>query len=245
MLYATKRFLRAVQYGTMLQPCSTPYGIKLFGGPFDATFQMTCRGLYGKFIEQQLSAACSDLTFIDIGANVGLYSCLLYKHFHGKVIAFEPNPIVFGYLQKNLLLNGCASAFSHCGAVVDSNIHSLDFHVPHFHSGGGALNDGGNLMPSITSRVTAFGPSLIKAIVETAERFAIKIDVEGAEWGVVNCLRMAGVLQRVDCLIVEFKNSVRTDGSAEKTREMLKGAGLRQVEASGSDVHGDEVFVRI
>ena len=43
--------------------------------------------------------------FVDAGANVGAYSVLAGGAVGGRVIAFEPGPATFPYLEKNLRLN--------------------------------------------------------------------------------------------------------------------------------------------
>jgi len=48
-----------------------------------------------------------DMTVIDIGGNVGYFSLLASKlvGMHGKVYVFEPDPINFMYLRKNIEIN--------------------------------------------------------------------------------------------------------------------------------------------
>ncbi|MDK1080657.1 MAG: FkbM family methyltransferase [Anaerolineae bacterium] len=57
-----------------------------------AFFQRYCRG---------------DMTMVDIGANVGLYSVLSMHQLDssGRIVAFEPHPITFSILQKNIETN--------------------------------------------------------------------------------------------------------------------------------------------
>jgi FkbM family methyltransferase len=70
-------------------------------------------GLVGGFYEPRQLAifrALCDLssTFIDVGANVGLYTCLAARSLpvDGLVIAFEPIPENVSYLKANLAQNG-------------------------------------------------------------------------------------------------------------------------------------------
>ena len=51
-------------------------------------------------------------TFVDIGANIGLYSVALGNHLGptGKVVSVEPNPVCVGRLRDNLALNGLGHA---------------------------------------------------------------------------------------------------------------------------------------
>ena len=47
--------------------------------------------------------------FIDIGANIGTTTLEASKKIgvDGKIFSFEPNPRIFKFLQKNILLNKC------------------------------------------------------------------------------------------------------------------------------------------
>jgi len=56
-------------------------------------------------------AACSRLRpsiFIDVGANVGLYSCIVGTHrVASRIVSFEPDPRNFAGLLRNIALNRC------------------------------------------------------------------------------------------------------------------------------------------
>lgn len=55
-----------------------------------------------------LSAIRPGMTFLDIGANVGYYTALALARIgpKGRVIAVEPDPEAFGYLQRTVAANG-------------------------------------------------------------------------------------------------------------------------------------------
>jgi len=57
-----------------------------------AFFQEYCRG---------------DMTLVDIGANIGLYTALAMHQLDGKgqIVTFEPHPQTYGFLQKNIAAN--------------------------------------------------------------------------------------------------------------------------------------------
>lgn len=54
-------------------------------------------------------------TFVDVGANIGLYTVAIAGHLRGtgRVVAIEPNPVCVGRLQTNIALN----AFRHVRVV--------------------------------------------------------------------------------------------------------------------------------
>jgi len=85
---------------TLLDPMPTPFGFKLAGNPSmaDGSFEEEEIGVFQKYLEQAS-------TFIDIGANIGLYTCLAATR--GKpVIAVEPLASNLRLLYKNLVCNG-------------------------------------------------------------------------------------------------------------------------------------------
>ncbi len=65
--------------------------------------------------------ACRELkpaAFIDVGANFGLYTCIIGRErLAGRLLAFEPNRVVFERLQKHIELNGITGVESYSAAV--------------------------------------------------------------------------------------------------------------------------------
>ena len=55
---------------------------------------------------------------IDAGAYVGFHSCFLARYF-GKVVSFEPQPLIFRMLATNLLLNSHENVEIHNSALYD------------------------------------------------------------------------------------------------------------------------------
>ena len=59
--------------------------------------------------EQALFAKClhGDMTLVDIGANLGLYTAVSMHHLDagGRIVAFEPHPKTYEFLQKSVAAN--------------------------------------------------------------------------------------------------------------------------------------------
>lgn len=127
------------------------------------------------------SGLTSNGTFIDIGANIGLYSVALGNHLAGKgrIVCIEPNPACCERLRYNLALNGLRQA-----AVFDVAVG--DF------SGRGKLkilkND---LAIAQTIRDDVGGDFAVRPLEEVLEEAGVqqidslKIDVEGFEKAVL------------------------------------------------------------
>ena len=138
-------------------------------------------------------------TFVDIGANVGnhtLYAALMLKA--GRVIPFEPNPLAYGLLVQNVLVNGLAD-------VVELSM--LGVGVSDRHEGGFAMetrekNLGGAKMLAGAGEIEVFpGHDLLAGSVPDL----IKIDVEGMEISVLSGLEP--LLERCrPAMLVEVDN---------------------------------------
>lgn len=126
-----------------------------------------------------------DGVFIDIGANVGIYSLLVATHLgsDGRILAFEPNPPAFARLSFNL--RATQEGRSHWPTVrtlpigVSDTDDSFDLYVDPGDLGGSSLvaGDPGTQTVSVRCR-----PLLDVLAEEGITRIdALKIDIEGAE----------------------------------------------------------------
>lgn len=119
----------------------------------------------------------ADGTFVDIGANIGLYSVALGTHLKaaGKVISIEPNPICVGRLRANLAFNGLPEDGVFPVAVGDEP------------GRGHLIVDRDDLAIARTVRDTSGGDFEIRTLVSILDQAgvtridALKIDVEGFE----------------------------------------------------------------
>lgn len=126
-------------------------------------------------------------TFVDVGANVGFYTVAAIKMKQDlRVISFEPNPVVFSKLSRNLELNNCLDKASIRNfAVSNETKGSVDFFVPKSTgSSGGSMS---NLHPEEGSPVMQIisTTTLDKNLKVLTEVDVIKVDVEGHELKVI------------------------------------------------------------
>ncbi len=122
-------------------------------------------------------------TFVDVGANVGMYSVVasLCVGTRGRVLALEASPATFEKLQV-ITQHGLGNVVAkHC-AVADA-AGSLDFFIgPEDHSGVSSLRD---LGAAATKRVSVPADTLDHLLEGWPRVRFVKIDVEGAEFGVI------------------------------------------------------------
>jgi FkbM family methyltransferase len=65
--------------------------------------------------------------FIDIGANVGAYSILAAAEIKANVIAIEPIPSTFKFLEENILINGCINNTVLFNLGIGSKLGQINF----------------------------------------------------------------------------------------------------------------------
>lgn len=118
-------------------------------------------------------------TFVDIGANIGIYTLVVARHLapQGRVLAVEPDPVTFLRLQTNLQLNGLTAVDARQLAVGDQP------GVLHLHREAG--NRGQNELRtehdahSEAVEVHPLSTLLTESQFEAPE--VMKIDIEGME----------------------------------------------------------------
>ena len=135
------------------------------------------------FIYLQENLEAGDI-YVDIGAWAGP-TALYASRKCAEVFCFEPDPVAFNKLTKNIRLNKA------------TNIHAFNIAVGHFNGTTTMSSAGAKLGDTMTSMVTDHtGKETFKAMVMTWDRIRtycnldaikmIKIDVEGAEFDLIH-----------------------------------------------------------
>lgn len=156
--------------------------------------------------------------FLDIGANVGMYSIVAALR-GASVIALEANAELIPLIEENLAVNNL-SADVRCLAVAASEGEVM-FEI-----------DGDQRSHISVGAGRTVKATTIDAIVGTRNVAGIKIDVEGAERLVLEGASAALAEKRIECLQIEWNDaSVSLLGESREPVERL----LRS--------HGYELFV--
>lgn len=141
---------------------------------------------------------------IDIGANIGISTLYFAKKYPlMEIICIEASPINFGLLRKNVKANNLKRVKSVQGFASDSSNKPIDF----FHnilSPGGSAGLGYKNFPE--SAIELFSVNSIKIsdlILDSKKLFVLKLDIEGAEYKVLQELADSNVTCRIIELIVE------------------------------------------
>ena len=213
------------------------YGVWLLDREEDRTFRFAMRGAYGFEYSSYLEKIDRPFAFLDVGANIGLFSLVAARNPNCLMIhAFEPDPSSAAQLRENL---------SYANAVSCVHEHALSTKAGHAvlyghrgHSGRSSLHPGGAATEQVTVSCVA-DPYLGTLDWNGALAIVTKVDVEGLELAVVEALDRAHLLERTISMYVEVDKETRQPIEAR-----LGSAGLSTSKQPTERSRWDEFFVR-
>lgn len=121
--------------------------------------------------------------FIDVGANIGVYTVLAGAGAGARVLAFEPFPETFEHLQDNILLNDCRDKITALNMCVGTEEREVEFEID------GRSSSRHHVLSA--RHPDHHGRGVIKVPMTTLDSHrdsqpaCIKIDVEGFETAVI------------------------------------------------------------
>jgi len=128
----------------------------------------------------------SPTRFLDVGANIGVYSVYLSDIPSLVAIhAFEPAPSTFLVLNKNIGLTYAPDKISASPFALSHKDGSMDFAIYGNLAGNNAIADTNHSKAPPAEIVTVNTRKLDSVIKSRGETFVCKIDVEGHELGVI------------------------------------------------------------
>ncbi len=226
----------------------TDLTIKQFIGPY-GPFRLDARFAFSNFSEwgrghndgfQTCVEACRDKNcVIDVGAHVGLVSlpAMSVMAPTGKLIAFEPATANRTLLRRHLLLNGFDSRTSVESALVgEDEYDDVRFFEMGDHTGMNTIVSGAvdaRYKPVFRQQVTLDAYCARHKLVPEV----IKIDVEGAELGVLNGARVTLTSCRPLIFLSVHPRQIRILGqSTEMLAKLIESLGYNCHHIDGSPV---------
>lgn len=180
------------------------------------------------------SRFAADMTFIDVGANVGLYSALALSMpgFRGRVLAIEPHAESRAYLQKTIEANGGAAQI--CDLAASDRPGTLTLYKNPENKGDNRLY--ADPLLSGEERIAADTLDNICGRYGITSAQFIKIDVQGAEAQVMRGAKEL-LAASTDCvLMTEFwpYGLARSGADGLAYLELLQDSGFRLYELRNS-----------
>jgi len=218
------------------------YGVYLRSRPQDLTFRYALNGNYGNFISDVIEGLKEPVDFLDIGANLGLYSLIAEKNqFVHAVHAFEPDPISFMYLTDNVSRNNCEKTKKYNLAIGPENEKSYLTRTIG-HSGGASLILNGTRLKTHRIKVEIVNHETLNSLIpHNNVAIFVKIDVEGFELKVLETLAKTRFFNQIKFFVVEFDDS---RGTTNQILDFFQGNGFIEAGRSGNSNHFDGFFIK-
>jgi len=173
-------------------------------------------------------------TFVDIGANIGIFSLLAAQIVGptGRVIAFEPVPITLEKLRANILLNDLQNITVVPIALSDETRRGVIHLDGENNSGASSFRKSRNSRECVEVALDTFD-RYAQAHLATAPRL-IKIDVEGAEVKVLRGMQqlLASIRRPPIVLEVSEGSLLKLGSSKEELFEIASAHGYTTKEIS-------------
>jgi len=208
----------------------------------DNTFLFCLRGNYGYAYSQHLRHYKQPFSYLDIGANIGLYSLVALTNKHvQQVHCFDPDSATLPYLYANLEQTKSTNYTVHPYAV-SSEAGTLVLSKEAGHSGASTVQ-----APTFDSdaqeTITAVNHEYLNQQFQSDEhRILVKIDVEGHELTVLETLGNSDFFNRIAEVYAEF-NTQMSDTSA--MHDWFISHGFRETMHMGSETHWDALYERV
>jgi FkbM family methyltransferase len=162
-------------------------------------------------------------TFVDVGANVGVYTILAAKNVGAQVVSFEPIPSTFQNLKRNVDANNAGERVSLMCYGVGEQPATLRFTASM-----DAINHvlGPDEQPGNTA-VVEVPVGRMDDLLQGRQPALLKIDVEGYEWPALNGAKATLASPSLKAIIIELNGSGKNYGYDEdKIHQLLVSFGF-------------------
>ena len=177
---------------------------------------------------------------VDVGGNIGLFGLFALGRWPGSTVeSFEPDPTNLPLLQRAIAANRLESRWSVRAAAVSNATGRSDF-VSGLNAESQLTGMGDPAARVADARPLSEGERISVPVVDlftalTDRVSLLKIDIEGAEWAILQDPRLARL--QADAIVLEWHAMGSPDPDAHgAARRLLASAGyeqLRDVEAAG------------
>ena len=206
-------------------------------------------GVYEKAETRFFQSACRDgMTFLDVGANLGYYTALAIHAAgpSGKIIALEPDPDSFKYLEQTIAANTAENVQAFPVAASDTAA-TLPLFISADNRGDNRLYNPRESRPQVEVNAVVTDALLAEKKIDTVD--FIKIDVQGYEPKVIAGLRETIARSPKLTLLTEFwpKGIRDAGGDPNDFLKVLRGLGLalHELKADGelTELTNDEDLI--
>ena len=202
--------------------CYSYYSVKLNNVDFkDATFRFACGGAYGNYFNSLIKKYEKEFFFLDIGANIGIFSLIAKNNkYCKKIIAIEPSKLIYKKLKKNLSSKKCVLynlAISNFNGVADLSINAN-------HSGVSKLISKKDKKKYKSQKVITKNYKFFDMIYKKLKPYnlIVKIDVEGHQLSVIKEIKKSKIYNKISIMYIENENNYNAKKKLQKMLPKFK-----------------------
>jgi len=212
----------------------------------DLTWRLNYFGYKNTTVYDEIKNIPKGACFIDIGANIGTFSMIADKAIgeSGLIICFEPNPVIYSDLIKNLSANNLNANILPLNMAISGETLLGSLTYDPTHSGVSHLSgESGNDLGVFVAKWHDL--RFIEKLIGERDIY-IKIDVGGAEAAVLQSIETLIIGKNIKKVIVELDDEyLERFGDSKKVVYTLMEKFGFSAKFNYSKKHYDEVFQKI
>lgn len=191
-----------------------------------------------------INSFSQDDTFVDVGANIGLYSLMAAAQGVSKVYAIEPNPFSYSVLARNICANGFDSIIVPlCLAMnEESSIVSFKLNGPNAGTVGNNIIDEELSQTSVTVTMASFSLDELFRVQGIRNVTHLKIDVDGIELEILRGATDLLADHKLKSILIEDVSG--NESEASELSLFIEKFGFHETHAWGRDGTCNKIFVR-
>lgn len=218
------------------------YGVWLATRPNDLTYTFCLDAKYGNRLEGLLHSISDKTVFVDIGANIGVFSLVAAQNPNiSKIYSFEPDLESFEYFVRNIERNNSTRIIPHNHAISEY-IGEATLSKTLGHSGASRIVSSESEISNTFTSISVVNHEFLNSVLGfTEQKYFVKIDVEGHEIEVLKTLKNAHFFRSITDFFVEFDNEF---GRVSEVEKFLIENGFAEFSRWGKDSHWDSHWVR-
>jgi FkbM family methyltransferase len=218
------------------------YGVWLASRPNDITYNFCLDASYGNRLERILHEVSVKTIFVDIGANIGVFSLVASQNPSiVEIHSFEPDLESFEFLQLNIQRNNATRIIPH-NLGISRNAGLAHLSKNEGHSGASRIIPEINEFEGQYSSITLADYHYLNSVFTSKEvKYLVKVDVEGYEIDVLETLRSADFFPLIQGFFVEFDYEL---GKIKEVENFLGENSFVELARWGSDAHWDALWVK-
>ena len=219
------------------------YGVLMKKNWLDATFRYCVEGAYGSFFSDHLRQKNTNFSFLDIGANQGLYTLVAAQNPNCiNATSFEPVKATFLLLEENIKLNNVSNKCNAIKKGLGKKTENLRIFTRENHSGSARLNFNFNFNENVIEEEIEIVSSEVFNDIEIGNHehpIICKIDVEGKEIDVLENLTNSMIFSLIEEIFYEVDEMWV---NPQDIQDLLKEKGFKVFKKIGNNQNHYDVL---